>query len=132
MQHQLPVFAMDRDNMLRSDEFYQPFQIFPATMSADMDIEEIVVVQVCAQTIEVIKGAMNHLLVPRYRGSADDDGIALTDAQMPVLTAAHAHQSAGGFTLAACAYDHDLFRREVIHLIGGQQTIGWGLEITQF
>ena len=100
-------------------------------MAADVEVAHLVVEHVDALAEEVVDRLVEELLVAGNRRGAQHHRVALAQADLPVVVDAHAHHGAGRFTLAARGDDDDFVRRQVFHLVRGQQLVLGDVQVAE-
>ena len=102
------VFAVDRDEILRFDQFQHELQFFLAGMAGYVDFLIPAGDDIGTEAHEVINGAADTGFIARDRRSRNDDRIARHDADTAMVVGSHARQAGHGFALAARRQDEDL------------------------
>ena len=126
------VFAVDRDEILRLDQFQHEFQFFLAGMARYVDFLIPAGDDVGTEAHEVIDGAADAGFIARDRRCRNDDRIARHDADTAVIVRSHARQAGHRFALAARRQDEDLIVRITVQFIRFDEDPFGDIEIAQF
>ena len=126
------VFAVDRDEILRFDQFQHELQFFLAGMAGYVDFLIPAGDDVGTEAHEVINGAADAGFIARDRRSRNDDRIARHDADAAMVVGSHARQAGHGFALAARRQDEDLIIGITVQFIRFDEDAFGNVEIAQF
>ena len=133
MQLQLPVLAVDRNEIFRLHQIDDQLQLFLAGVSADVDRRRrsVVVDHVRLAPEQVIDHPVDGLLVAGNDARRQHHGVALFDLGVLVIVHRGARERRHRFALRPADQHADLFRREILHLAGMDQQALGNLDVIQ-
>ncbi len=131
VQHQVAIFAVGRDEETGAHQLQHAGIFVPVAVAGDMDMGQGMVDHFHPLAEEIVDGAVEQLLVAGDGRGADHHRVAGAQLDLAMFAHAHAHHSAGGFTLAACGDHHDLVAGQILHLVGVEQFILGDIQIAQ-
>ena len=123
VQLQLPVLAVDRNEILRLHQVDDQLQFFLAGVSADVDRRRgaVFVNHVRLAAEQVVDHAVDGLLVAGNDARGEHDRVAFLDFGVLVIVDGGARERRHGLALRAADHHADFFRREILHLAGMDQ-----------
>src|SRR5438876_2957824 len=133
MQLQLPVLAVDRNEVFRFDQVNDQFQFFLAGVAAHVNWwrGSVFVDDVCLAPEQVIDHAIDRLLIAGNDAGGKHNRVAFFDLGMFVIVYGSTRQRRHRFALCAANEHTNFFRSEILHLTRmNQQTFG-NLDIAQ-
>ncbi len=133
MQLQLPVLAVDGNEIFRLHQIDDQLQFFLAGVPADVDRRRspVFIDHVRLAAEQVIDHAVDRLLVAGNDARREHDRVALLDLGVLVVVHGRARQRRHGFALGSADHHAHFFRREILHLAGiDHEPIG-NLEVAQ-
>ena len=118
VQLELPVFAVNGDEVARLDQIDDELEFFLAGVSADVDRRRsaVFIDDVSLAAEQVIDHAVDGFLVAGDDAAGEDDSIPLFNFGVLVIVDGGAGERRHRLALGAADQHADLFRREILHL----------------
>src|ERR1700674_468115 len=133
VQLELPVFAVDGDEIFRPYEVDDELQFFLAAVSADVNrrVRAVVIDDECFASEQVVHHAVDGFFVTGNNARRQHDGIAFFDFGVLVVIHRRPRQRGHRFALRAADEDAHFLRRKVLHFTGMDQHAFGNLDIPE-
>ena len=131
---ELPIRAMNRNEVSRFDQSHDQLQLFFAGMAAHMDgrLTAVRIIDLRAPAVEVIHHAADRALVAGNLAGRKNDGITLLDLEILVIVERQPRQRRHRLALASAGHDADLLPRIIPDVFRANDQARWNFQKAEF